>query len=149
MDPENNNTQVDTAGSVSPPVNPPVVSEPQNVPSVAVDGGVPASGQSAVQESGPPVGEKSRGSSILIKIAIWILVAALLAVIAYVVYANLTPVEPTPTPYIQPVVTQAPLPMESDTPAIMTEPPSSASASPVALPLESPTGSPSAAPEPF
>ncbi|HKC04462.1 MAG TPA: hypothetical protein VKC54_01175, partial [Patescibacteria group bacterium] len=128
---------------VIPPTVPTVVPEAEPTPS-------PLTQPLAVtQESTPEVppmttGEKPKGSSMLMKVAIWILVAALLVAIGYVVYANFfsTPSTVT-TKYVPPVASVVPAPV-TETPLGSATP--EASASPSGSPTGSPTSSPSASP---
>lgn len=133
MDPLNNNTQVGEQSPISPPVTQPVpVVVPETQPI-----------QPSVVEQSLPAGESPKGSSVLMKAAIWILVAALLVAIGYVVYANFF--APAPAAYIAPPVPTAavvPTPIATEVFVPTALPTSTASATPISTP----TGSPSTTP---
>ena len=122
MDPENTQTQVPPA-PVSPivtPVAPMTTVEPSVTPQVP---------DSVVQPQTPQVEMPKKGGSPVIKIAIWILVVAILVVIGYVVYVNYFAAPAT-----------VPLPTASASPVV--SPTSSASAVPTATPVKTPSATP-------
>ena len=121
MDTQNNNTQViPETPVVVPPVVPSTIPEPQPV--------VPP----LVQEQTLKV-EDPKGNSTIMKVAILILVVALLVALGYVVYVKFfvpstATTVPTPTVYVvpTPVATETVIPTET----------------PLSMPVSSPSASP-------
>ena len=146
MDQGNDQTQV--GGGVTPVV-PQTPSMPAMTPPPSPMPEQPVSQEPVVPQPETP---KKGGSSVM-KIAIWILVVALLVVVGYVVYVNYfaapatvglpqpttstTPVNPAP-----PLNVPAAVPLATASASPVASPTSSASAVPTATPVKTPSATP-------
>lgn len=131
MDPQNSQTQVP---SVTPPTTPVV-----NIPSEPV---APPPMVETTQETPPPPsvtptvppieGKPAGGSSMVMKVAIWLMVIALVVVLGYVAYVQFLAPAPAPvaTETVAPLVTESPTPIATESASPSASPTASGSATP-------------------